>query len=119
RLHRRAEEGHPRLRRRPSPLPLVAVEAADHDVFPGGMPTLCPGDDVIVGGVLPADALGAVLALPVVTGVDVLAAELDRSLPVADRAQKSDDRWHLHRERHRADQTILVLLDHLHFPEEK
>src|SRR5262249_34698121 len=84
-----------------------------------GVPALGAGNDVIVSGVLATDPLGAVLALPVVAGVDVLPAELDRPLAIPHRAEEADDRGHLHRKRHRPDQTVLVLLDHLHLSEEQ
>jgi len=112
------EKSHPRLFWCAVALLRVAVVTGSHDVLPDGLSSLRAGDDVVVvqGFEFPLDP--AILTTKTVPGKDVDFGELHAALHVADGLLQANHGRHLHRERRRS-KDLVVLIHDFHFAEEE
>lgn len=90
-LHRLSDQMHVGLLRRVRPFTGIAADAGTDDIFPGRLPSLGPGQNVIDIEVFAVKFFPAILAGEAVTQEDVLTGELDVFLRQPVKKHKYDD----------------------------
>ena len=108
---------HARLFRSLSALPMVALEAAGHDIGPGLTASFYRRDDVIKGQIFGRASVSAVLAGVPVSGIDVRPAEfhMSKALPHTHIFEQAQHARHPDREADAADLSI-IFCQNLHLP---
>ena len=112
----RPDQSHARFFGRSASFPVVALQAAGHDVFPGLSSAFDDGNHVVECQILSPMPAAAILACVLVPRINVCPAELYMMEPLAhlDIPEEAQDARHLDREAYTPDLTV-VLGDYLDF----